>query len=288
MNAYISLCKPVQRNIVTGKIKNVPPFGKRLPHHRQVDLWLFPVGELTDNRRKAYEDILSSEEGDFSKKIIMQDKNTLFISSKALLRTLLCYYTNATASEWRFERNSFGRPYISEPRQFRNIRFNISHTKGLVACLISTSHEVGIDIENIFQNRDFLGISRNFFSENEVNSLYSAPSHKVGRLFYMYWTLKEAYLKARGVGLSPPLSSFWFEQTPFPRIFFSPKCGDNAKHWRFASKLISNEHLLALAIRASHEANINVRVCWAQHHSLDKLRIDSSYSIVIPVPPLNP
>lgn len=218
----------------------------------------------------------------------MQDKKDLFISAKALLRKLFYCYTNVLTSEWQFERNLFGRPYISEPRQHRNIHFNISHTKGLIACLISTSHEVGVDIENIFQNRDFLGISRNFLSEKEVNSLNSTPYHKLGRTFYMYWTLKEAYLKARGVGLSLPLSSFWFELSQFPRIFFSPKCVDIAKNWYFVSKLITKEHLLSLAVCANSVSHINVRVYRMQHNSLGELDIDKNYSIVIPAPQQNP
>lgn len=284
---------------------------KGFPHHDQIDLWLFPVGALTDVLRKEYEDILSREERDSYKKIIIQDKKDLFISTKALLRKLLYWYTGVPASEWLFEKNLFGRPCIREPSQYRGIRFNISHTKGLMACSISTFYEVGIDIENIFHDRDFVGISRIFFSEQEVDSINSASSHEIGRTFYMYWTLKEAYLKARGVGLSLPLSSFWFEPTPFPlpRIFFSPGGHDNkatldneAHHahffslaspkggvgadecWRFISKSVTHEHMLALAVRASRVANINVRVYRAQHHVLAKLRIDSSYNIVVPAP----
>ena len=262
---------------------NTTPFGKPLPHCNQVDLWLLPVDELTNILREEYDSILSSKERDFSKQIIIQDEKDLYVSARALLRTLLYRYTNLPTLEWHFEKNSFGRPYITHPQQHRNIRFNISHTSGLVACSISTSHEVGVDIESILQNRNFHKISRDFFSEQEANSLNSIPPHEVKHLFYTYWTLKEAYLKARGIGLSLPLSSFWFELSMFPRIFFSSECKDTSKNWRFISKSITNKHLLALAIRTNSTADINVRVYQAQPHSLGELRIDTSYIIDCPV-----
>jgi 4'-phosphopantetheinyl transferase len=262
-------------------------FGAGLPRHGQVDLWLFPVGELTDALRKEYVDILFCEEIELSKKIIIQEKKDIFISTKALLRKILHYYTNVPTSAWRFERNLFGKPYISEPSQHRNIHFNISHAKGLIACLISTSYEVGVDVENILKNRDFLGISRNVFSEKEVDLLNATSSHRLGRTFYMYWTLKEAYLKARGVGLSLPLTSFWFELSPFPRIFLGPECMDTAKNWYFASKLITKEYLLSLAVCANSVSHINVRVYRMQHNSLGEFGIDRSYSTVIPAPQQN-
>ena len=299
---------------MTEETRNISslPHVKGLPRHGQIELWLFPVSALTDVLRKEYEDILSSDERDFYKKIVIQDKKDLFITTKALLRKLLYWYTSVPTSEWSFEKNLFGRPYIREPSQYRGVRFNISHAKGLMAYSFSTFYEIGIDIENIFNDRDFVGISRVFFSEKEVDSINSAPSHKIGRTFYMYWTLKEAYLKARGIGLSLPLSSFWFEPMPLPRTFFSlggydnKAAPDNEAHhahsfslaspqggvgadecWRFISKTVTHEHILALAVRASHVANINVRVYRAQHHAVGTLSIDSSYNIVIPAPPLN-
>ncbi|MEW5755627.1 MAG: 4'-phosphopantetheinyl transferase superfamily protein [Pseudomonadota bacterium] len=265
--------------MLTEKTINISPFKKRLPRHNQIDLWLFSVGILTDALRNEYENILSGEEHDFCNKIAIQDKKDLFISSKVLLRKLLYCYTSVPASQWRFAINSFGRPCISEPSQYRSVQFNISHAKGLMACSISTFHEVGVDVENISRDRDFLGISRAFFCEREVDSLTSAPSHEVGRMFYTYWTLREAYLKAKGVGLSSPLSSFWFEQVPFPRICFRHECKEAGKRWRFVSKRITDEHILALAIRANHKANINVRVYRAQDHA-GKFRVDRSYNIV--------
>ena len=90
-----------------------------------------------------------------------------------------------------------------------DLRFNISHTDGLIACAVTIGREVGVDVEHI--NRHLThDVADRFFAPREVADLQSLPDEEQQRVFFDYWTLKEAYIKARGFGLALPLGDFAF------------------------------------------------------------------------------
>lgn len=101
-----------------------------------------------------------------------------------------------------FSINEYGKPILTEPK---GIYFNISHSGNWVVCAIDEK-QVGIDIEQITQID--LKIAERFFSSNEYLSIINQPNEIRQEFFYKLWTLKEAYIKAVGKGLSMPLDSF--------------------------------------------------------------------------------
>lgn len=256
-----------------------------IPQQDEVDLWLLQI-DHANIQVEQYCNLISLEERAMSKRIAIQKERDLFISARALLRAVLCSYTGSDAGEWRFDNNEFGRPFISRPRQHKNIQFNLSHTIGLVACTVSAHHDVGVDIENIMQDRDFKEISRHFFSETEIHSLDISAPDQMRHKFYTYWTLKEAYLKARGLGLSLPLTSFWFDRSTFPRIYFRSEDKDKAGNWRFMSTSITKEHRLALAIGSTYPGTINARTYWLGPDFPARFDIDRCANAAIPAPGL--
>lgn len=101
--------------------------------------------------------------------------------------------------------NPYGKPYIANARKFK---FNVSHSGSYVVIAVS-EYGVGIDIEKIREID--MGIAQRFFTKNEYSFIESLASEVDKKnVFYMYWTLKESYIKAIGKGLNIPLNSFEF------------------------------------------------------------------------------
>ena len=89
------------------------------------------------------------------------------------------------------------------------LQFNLSHTRGFVACAISIANAVGIDVEAVSRNPD-IEVADRFFSPREVAILRAMPPERQPETFLRFWTLKEALIKATGEGLSRALDSFSF------------------------------------------------------------------------------
>src|SRR6516225_1536369 len=123
----------------------------------------------------------------------------LFLLSHGLLRMTLSLYARVEPHAWQFRTGEHGRPEIAEP--FSRLRFNISHTRGLAACAIVLDSDIGFDVEETSKDVPIDNLE-SFFSAREAEALRSTPSEGHRERFFTYWTLKEAYIKARGVGLS--------------------------------------------------------------------------------------
>jgi 4'-phosphopantetheinyl transferase len=113
----------------------------------------------------------------------------------------LSTYADVDPADWKFRAARHGKPNISAPKKFGSLRFNLTHTRGLVICLVSRSREVGVDAEEISRKVDVDQVARHFFSKREQAALAVLPAPRRKRRFFEFWTLKEAYLKARGRGL---------------------------------------------------------------------------------------
>lgn len=98
-----------------------------------------------------------------------------------------------------------GKPYLKD---FPHIRYNISHTDGMVACGIG-DRELGIDVERIRPFRQ--NILRKVFSDAERRRMEEIPEEEYSKYFFRIWTLKESYLKAVGCGITMPLTGISFE-----------------------------------------------------------------------------
>lgn len=104
-------------------------------------------------------------------------------------------------------KNRYGKPSLTE---YPDVKYNISHADGISACIVS-EYECGIDCEKVREYRP--QVMKRAFSENERNMILSAPENQRDLLFFRLWTLKEAYIKAIGMGLSFPMNkaNFSFE-----------------------------------------------------------------------------
>ena len=174
-----------------------------------------------------------------------------FLVAHALARVTLSRYAPVAPEAWSFSVGEHGRPEISGPSQARRLRFNLSHTSGLVACAVVRELDIGVDVESTARRVRHRDLAERFFGEAERRALRAlAPEKQAGR-FLEFWTLKEAYLKAGGRGISIPLRSFQFEVSDSdpPRIRFDPALlRDDAASWQFALHHPMQTHTLAVAI----------------------------------------
>jgi 4'-phosphopantetheinyl transferase len=131
-----------------------------------------------------------------------------FVAARGMLRAILANYLETTPSALRFSYNEFGKPSLEGSAEIRDLRFNVSHSGGLVLIAVALARDVGVDIEMINPSVRTDEVARSFFSPNKVATLARLPQALRPLGFFNCWTRKEAYIKARGMGLSIPLDSF--------------------------------------------------------------------------------
>ena len=128
---------------------------------------------------------------------------TLFLLSRVVMRSVLASYVKCECNELQFDLTAFGKPILSasEPP---SLRFNLTHSRGAVALAVSRDREVGVDIEERERRVDYLGLAERYFAADEARHLAALPEAQRGDAFFAIWTLKEAYVKGIGRGLTFP------------------------------------------------------------------------------------
>lgn len=232
-----------------------------LPTHAvHVDLVVADDAGL-DARIAEGESLLSPDERERMARFAFARDRRRFLMARVLVRTMLSRYGGVAPADWRFAANVHGRPEIAErPAGVPDLRFNLSHTDGLVACAVTIGREVGIDVEHTGRRLTH-DVPGRFFAPREVEALCALPAAERAETFFDYWTLKEAYIKARGLGLTLPLADFAFHLAPPapPTISFSPALDDDPATWQFAQARPSPVHRLAVAVRRAG-ADLPVRI----------------------------
>jgi 4'-phosphopantetheinyl transferase len=162
---------------------------------------------------------------------------------------------------WRFETDGHGRPHVTAPLGRVGVPFSITHTRGLVACAVAGTGEVGIDAEARDRESRIMDVARRFFSDTEVACLERSPPSLRRDVFFHIWTLKEAYVKALGRGLTLPLSRFSFDlEAPPPQVPFHTELGEAPQEWAFALEHPTPRHCLAVAARTRPGSVLDVHL----------------------------
>lgn len=125
-----------------------------------------------------------------------------FIASHGVLRTLLARYTLQRPEQLSFAEGPNGKPALAPGSNEKDIQFNLAHSGDHALIAIAAGREVGVDIERVVQQDDHERIARRFFSSRELASFLGYPNTQRTEAFFRHWVRKEAYLKARGLGLT--------------------------------------------------------------------------------------
>ena len=183
----------------------------------------------------------------------------LFLAARILLRTSLSQYADVASDCWTFGVTSTGRPIITTPFYLHELHFNLSHTDGLIVCAISKNKEIGIDAENIRCRIISTAMAKKYLAPAEFKYVESLVSEQRQRVLLQYWTLKEAYAKARECGLDVPFSKLEFSLSNADgdcSAIFSNEVDEQPSSWFFREMKLSEDHVCSLAYLSQSPQNI--------------------------------
>lgn len=228
----------------------------------EVHVWHRLTNAIGAAELEAAMERLSADERERASRFMFDRDRVTFVAAHDLLRQVLSKYEDVAPEAWRFTARPNGKPLLSDAHDC-SLRFNLSHTRGLVACAVSRAIDVGIDVESIEgreRGTDPRELATRFFSATEAASLDECVDAALQERFIELWTLKESYVKAIGEGLSHPLDTFSFTLPGADTIRFDAPDGGDERAWRFALYAPSASHRMAVAARQDPDAAVEIRL----------------------------
>jgi 4'-phosphopantetheinyl transferase len=175
----------------------------------------------------------------------------MFLLGRVMARALVGAALGIAPDAWQWRDSSRGRPEIAAPET--PLQFNLSHSAGLVACALASGRAVGVDVEHLRRRPVDRSLVRRYCSPAEAADIEASADVWLER-FLHYWTLKEAYLKARGIGVSVPLADIEFRPATHMAagetigIAFLGTMSGADDRWAFMLTQPTDEHILAVAV----------------------------------------
>jgi 4'-phosphopantetheinyl transferase len=205
----------------------------------------------------AASELLSDEERERHQRLSLARSRETDLVARALVRTTLSRYAAMAPGDWRFTSGPYGKPEVIG---FSGLRFNLSHTTGLVACAVTAGADVGVDVEDTERRTDLEQVAGRFFAADEAAALRDLHDGDRRDRFFHLWTLKESYIKARGLGLSLPLRRFSFDlEGPRIGVRFAADLAERSSEWQWTLARPSGRHLLALGLHRGGGRSRQVR-----------------------------
>jgi 4'-phosphopantetheinyl transferase len=212
----------------------------------------FTAQLASDAHRARCRAFLTEDERARELRFAFERDRDAFLVAHALVNTTLSELVGEAPHALSFELGEHGRPELVQPGRTPRVRFNLSHTEGLVACGFALEHDVGVDVEHVDRRVGIAEVAARVFSTDERRELDALTSDAARRSrFFQLWTLKEAYIKAIGKGLAAPLTEITFELADgvaSPRVRFGPGVDDDASRYRIGVRPLGTGHVLAWAI----------------------------------------
>ncbi|MBM3992713.1 MAG: 4'-phosphopantetheinyl transferase superfamily protein [Planctomycetes bacterium] len=220
------------------------------PHHSigasEVHVWHVLADELTNQESlMAIFAVLTPDEQDRMARLRYDSDRRLFLLSRGLIRSVLASYLGCRARDVRFASNNFGKPILDGAS---DVHFNLTHSRGAAAVAVSRGRQVGIDIEQREREVEFLALAQRFFAPTEADHLCKLPDTHRSEAFFAIWTLKEAFVKGIGRGLTFPLDAFCFDLDGPRMLAFHPLDASVSPDWRFHQFDLGELHCGAVAV----------------------------------------
>ena len=185
---------------------DIPPL--RALDDREVVVWMCDLPQYEPERAQLL-DLLSPEERLRANRFAFDRDRGRFILSHGLLRVILSRYLAEAPERIEFTTGPHGKPAVQRSAESTSpIEFSLSHSGQYALVAVANHRAVGVDVEVCRPDVDALALARRFFASREAEKIAQAQGPERQRLFYRFWTGKEAYLKGRGVGLSLGLDRF--------------------------------------------------------------------------------
>ena len=198
-----------------------------------LHLWCaYPEDLLNEEAAQACMRLLSKDELERWEAFKFDRHRREYLATHALARTALSHYHALPPEAWSFQLNPYGKPAVDPECE---LRFNLSNSLGLVVCLIGEGAAVGVDVESHERAGSIAEVGPRMFSPQELTQLEGLREDQRPDRCLQLWALKEAYIKARGMGLAIPLNefSFLFGGPQGLRMAMNPSLDDEPGRWRF-------------------------------------------------------
>ena len=199
---------------------------------------------------QSFRQNLAADEQARAGRFYFQKDREHFIVARGVLRAILGRYLNREPAGLPFCYGSHGKPALAGQSERGAIRFNVSHSHGVALYAVTREREVGIDLERIRFDLEVVEIAERFFSRREAAMLRTLPMAAQRQAFFRCWTRKEAYIKARGEGLSLPLDQFDVSLAPGEPAAVLGTQGDPSEASRWSLEELSPAPGYAAALAA--------------------------------------
>lgn len=200
--------------------------------------------------------LLSEQERAQHQRFIPPKKRHEYLATRVLVRSVLGRALDVEPQTLQFTANAWGRPTLWPAAP---LHFNVSHTDGLLVCLVSPNPEIGVDTERLARATDLLALAPNVFAPQELSDLAALPAGEQAHRAVWLWTLKESYIKARGMGMALALDGFAFRfDTDRVRLEVSPALEDDGARWQFQTHQLGL-HCVSTAMAGPMEDLLPVR-----------------------------
>jgi 4'-phosphopantetheinyl transferase len=219
----------------------------RAPARGHADIWTAVPEDVGAEELAGLTRLLSRDELARAAGFAVEPARQRYIVTRALLRLSLSRYADVAPEAWAFAHGTHGKPRLDGAQAALGLCFNVSHSAGLVACAIASS-DVGIDVQNTARVPP-ARVRERYLAPVEREALVGLPDSERDARFFEYWTLKEAYVKARGLGFSLPLAQIGFELRPSGvSLSLGLGCPDDGRRFWLKTWRVSGEHRMALAL----------------------------------------
>jgi len=223
----------------------------------QAHVWFCQPAAINDAQKlAAYKAVLSKQELARYHRFHFEKDRHSYLVSHALLRHALSKYVSLPASHWQFVCGEHGKPELAASLNLPGLFFNLTHTDGFSACVVSLNRRCGIDAENIHRKNKLEAVAQRMFAEEELAQL---DEKNIGTQFYSFWTLREAYVKALGSGLAGSSKKFYFDvdfNALSARMHHRHDLSGDAENWRFVLSAPTPAHVLAVAVEPREQVSI--------------------------------
>jgi 4'-phosphopantetheinyl transferase len=183
----------------------------------------------------------------------------MFLAGRLMARTLVAQALHVAPGEWQWRDGPRGRPEIAAPET--PLAFNLAHSAGLVACALALGREVGVDVEDRQRRPVDRQVVARYCAPNEVRDIQANGVDGWHDRFLLYWTLKEAYLKARGLGIALTLADISFTlDASGPRVAFLRSLSGTDDRWAFHLAEPTARHVLAVAASCADDTQPSIVV----------------------------
>ena len=220
----------------------------------EIDFWHSSLETTPEKYQQAWQ-ILDDEEKSRAAKFSNALLQQRYVSAHGQLRRILAQYLEVSPASLLFLKTARGKPYLAD---YPGLAFNLSHTSEDMAVAVAKNCQIGVDIEQSKQRLNLADLVKRCFAEPEAVYWHQLPEDKQQQAFYQFWTRKEAFVKATGLGITVGLHDCIINPHQ-PQSFLSvpAQCGA-ASAWH-CRDIFVGQNLCAAVVANKAIANIKHR-----------------------------